>query len=65
MTSAKFRIFISADTDQIKKKNQVGGRTVLCEIHKLINSTWNKQGLPRPQKELTTVHIYKQGKNRQ
>jgi len=44
---------------------QVEGSKVLCEIHKLINSIWNKQGLPQPQKELTTVPIYKKGKNRQ
>jgi hypothetical protein len=66
MTIAKFRMFISAGTDQIPEKIiQVGGRTVLREIHKLINCTWNKQGLPQPQKELTTVPFYKKGKNRQ
>jgi len=38
-----------------------GGRTIFCEIHKLIISIWNKEELPEECKESTIVPIYKKG----
>jgi len=32
-----------------------GGRTLRCEIHKLINSVWNKEGFPEEWKESIIV----------
>jgi len=37
------------------------GRTFRSEIHKLINSIWNKEKLPEEWKESITVPIYKKG----
>jgi len=34
------------------------GRTICSEIHKLINSTWNKKDLPKQWKESITVPVY-------
>jgi hypothetical protein len=34
------------------------GRTIHCEIHKLIISIWNKEELPEEWKESIIVHIY-------
>jgi hypothetical protein len=36
---------------------QVGGKTLLSAIHKLINSVWNKEKLPDQWKESITVAI--------
>jgi hypothetical protein len=38
-----------------------GGRTIRSEIHKLINSIWNKEELPEQWKESIIVPIYKKG----
>jgi len=38
---------------------KVGGRTICCEIHKLIFSIWNKEKLPEDWKELIIAPIYK------
>jgi hypothetical protein len=38
-----------------------GGRTIRSEIHKLINSIWNKEELPEEWKESIIVLIYKKG----
>jgi len=38
---------------------KAGGRTINCEIHKLIISIWNKEELPEEWKELIIVPIYK------
>jgi hypothetical protein len=38
-----------------------GGRTIRSEMHKLINSVWNKEELPEQWKESIVVHIYKKG----
>jgi len=43
---------------------KAGGRTICSEIHKLINSIWNKEELPEEWKESITVPIYKKGDNR-
>jgi len=38
-----------------------GGRTICSEIHKLINSIWNKHVLPEEWKESIIFPIYKKG----
>ena len=40
---------------------KAGGRTVCCEIHKLINAIWNKEELPQEWKQSIIVPIYKNG----
>jgi hypothetical protein len=37
----------------------LGGRTICSEIHKLINSIWNKEELSEDWKESIIVSIYK------
>jgi hypothetical protein len=36
---------------------KAGGRTVCCEIHKLINSVWNKEKLPEDWRESIILSI--------
>ena len=38
---------------------KAGGRTICCEIHKLIISIWNKEELPDEWKESNIVPIYR------
>jgi hypothetical protein len=40
---------------------KAGGRTIRSEIHKLINSVWNKKEFPEQWKESIIVPIYKKG----
>ena len=40
---------------------KVGGRTIRCEIHKLIISIWNKEELPEEWKEPIVVPTYRKG----
>jgi len=40
---------------------KTGGRTICFEIHNLIISIWNKEGLPEEWKESIIVPIYKNG----
>jgi hypothetical protein len=40
---------------------KAGGRTIRSQIHKLINSIWNKEELPEQWKESIIVPIYKEG----
>jgi hypothetical protein len=40
---------------------QAGGEILLSEIHKLINSVWNKEKLPDQWKESIIVPILKKG----
>jgi hypothetical protein len=40
---------------------KAGDRTIHSEIHKLINSIWNKEELPEQWKESIIVPIYKNG----
>ena len=40
---------------------KAGGKTIRCEIHKLIISIWNKKELPEEWKESIIVPIYKKG----
>jgi hypothetical protein len=43
---------------------KAGGRTVRCEIHKLIHSIWNEEELPEGWKESIIVPVYKMGDKR-
>jgi hypothetical protein len=38
-----------------------GGRKIVCEIHKLINSVWNNEELSEQWKQLINVPVYKMG----
>jgi hypothetical protein len=40
---------------------KAGGRTIRCEIHKLIISIWNKEKLPEGRKESVILCFYKKG----
>ena len=40
---------------------KAGGKTILCEIYKLIISIWNKEELPEEWKESIIVPIYTKG----
>ena len=52
----------SSGIDQIPAELiKAGGRTLRYEIHKLINSIWNKEELPEEWKKSTIVPIYKKG----
>jgi hypothetical protein len=53
---------ISPDGDRIPAAlTQAGGETLLSGIHKVVNSTWNKEELPDQWKESIIVPIYKKG----
>jgi hypothetical protein len=53
---AKLKKYKSQGSDQIPAELvQAGGETLLSEIHKLINSIWNKEGLPDQWKESSIV----------
>jgi hypothetical protein len=52
----------SPDIDKIPAELiNAGGRTIRCEIHILIISIWNKEGLPEEWKESIIVPIQKKG----
>ena len=40
---------------------KAGGRIIRSEIHKLINSIWNKEELPEEWKESSIVPLYRKG----
>jgi len=40
---------------------KAGGRIIRYEIHKFINSIWNKEELPEDWKESIILTIYKKG----
>jgi len=40
---------------------KAGGRTIFCEIHKLIISIWNKEELPDEWKDSIVVPIKRRG----
>jgi len=55
----------SPDTDQIPTELiKAGGKTIRCEIHKLVISILNKEVLPEEWKESIIVSIYKKGDKR-
>ena len=52
----------SPRTDQIPAELiKAGGKTICCEIHKLIISIWNKEELPEEWKESIILPIYTKG----
>jgi hypothetical protein len=55
----KLKRYKSPGTDQIPAEMiKAGGSKICSEIHKLINSIWNKEELPEQWEESITVHIY-------
>jgi sorting nexin-29 len=40
---------------------QAGGETLLSELHKLINSIWNREQFPEQWKEYIIILVYKKG----
>jgi hypothetical protein len=59
---AKLKKYKSPGSDQIMAELiQAGGEILLSVMHKLINSVWNKEGLPDEWKESIIVPIYKEG----
>jgi len=58
----KLKSHKSPGIDQIPAELiKAGGKTICCEIHKLIISIWKREELPEEQKELIIVPIYKKG----
>jgi hypothetical protein len=59
---AKLKKYKSPGSDQIPAELiQAGGKILPSEIHKLINSVWNKEKLPDQWKESIIVPIHKKG----
>jgi hypothetical protein len=62
MAAEKLKRHKSPGTDQIPAELiKAGGRTIHSEIHKLINSVWNKEELPEEWKVLTILPICMMG----
>jgi hypothetical protein len=62
MAVAKLKSYKSPGDDQISAElTQAGGETLWSEIHKLINSIWNKEEFPDKWKESIIVQIHKKG----
>jgi hypothetical protein len=62
MDSGKLKRYKLSGIDQIPAELiKAGGSTIYCEIHKLINSIWNKEELPERWKESIIVPVYKKG----
>jgi len=60
LTIEKLKNYKSLGIDQIPSEFiKAGGRTICCEIHKLIIYIWNKEELPVEWKESIIVPIYK------
>ena len=60
LANEKLKSHKSPGTDQIPAELiKAGGKTICCEIHKLIISIWNKEELPEEWKESIIVRIYK------
>jgi hypothetical protein len=59
---AKLKKYKSAGSAEIPAELiQAGGEILLSEIHKLINSVWNKEELPDQWKEPIIVPVHKKG----
>jgi hypothetical protein len=59
---AKLKKYKSPGSDQIPTELiQAGGEILLSEIHKLINSVWNKEELPDQWKESIIVPVHIKG----
>jgi hypothetical protein len=62
IATAKFKKYKSPGSNQVSAELiQAGGEILLSEIHKLINSVWNKEELPDQWKESMTVPVHKEG----
>jgi hypothetical protein len=62
LTIKKLKSHKSPGIDQIPAELiKAGGRTICCEIHKLITSIWKKEELPEKWKKSINVPIYKKG----
>jgi hypothetical protein len=62
MAIEKLKRHKSPGIDQIPAELfKAGGRTICYEVHKLINSVWNKEEFPELWKESIIVPIYKHG----
>jgi hypothetical protein len=62
MAIEKLKSYKSPGIDQISAKLIKAGDSKICfEIHKLINSIWNKEELPEQLKESIIVPVYKKG----
>jgi hypothetical protein len=58
----KSNIYKSLGNDQIlAEMMQAGGEALMYVIHKLINSSWNKEEMPVKWKEFTVVPVHKNG----
>jgi len=58
----KLKNYRSPGIDQIPAELiKAGGRTICCEIHKLIIHIWNKEELSDEWKESIIIPIYKKG----
>jgi len=58
----KLKSHKSPGIDQIPAELiKAGGRTIRCEIHKIITSIWNKEELPEEWKQPIILCIYKKG----
>jgi hypothetical protein len=59
---AKLKKYKLPDSDQILAATiQAGGKTLMYEVNKIINSIWNQEELPDQWKESIIVPIYKNG----
>jgi hypothetical protein len=59
---AKFKNYKSPGNDEILAElNQADCETLLSEVHKIINSIWNKVELPDQWKECIIVPVHKKG----
>jgi len=55
-----YKVIKSAGTDHIPAELiKAGGKTVRCEVRKLIISIWKKEELPEQRKESIILRIYK------
>jgi len=62
LANEKLKRHNSPGSDEISAElSKAGGRTIPCEIHKLIISSWKKKELPEEWKELIGVPIFKKG----
>ena len=60
LASEKLKNHKSPGIDQVPAELiKAAGRTICCEIHKLIISLWNKEEFPDEWKESIIVPIYK------
>jgi len=62
LVNVKLKIHKTPGIDQILAELiKAGGKTIRCEIHKLIISIWNKEELREEWKESIIVPSYKKG----